>query len=190
MPDVPDIAWYIPLLIFAARIVDVSIGTVRTIMVIGGMRAIASALGFIEVCIWALAVGGMVRYLPNPFAILAFAGGFATGSYVGMMIESKMALGYRLVRVINSKPELDVSGSLRQHGYKVTRLDGSGMHGPVEVAFCAIKRRRLDDTLKLVREIAPEAFVSVERAERASGLVAPVGDGWSLKLRNGRRLGK
>lgn len=186
----PDIAWYIPILIFLARVIDVSIGTVRTIMVIGGMRFIASVLGFVEVCVWALAVGGMVSYLPNPFAILAFAGGFATGSYVGMMIESKMALGYRIVRVINSKPEHDVAGQLRKNGYKVTRLDGSGMNGPVEIAFTAIKRRRLPETLELVRTIAPEAFVSVERAERAEGLVAPVGDGWSMRLRRGRQLGK
>lgn len=186
----PPIEWYIPILIFAARIVDVSLGTLRTIFVIGGERLLASALGFVEVCIWAVAVGGMVRYLPNPIAILAFAGGFATGSYVGMMIESKLALGYRVLRVINSRPELNVSAALREAGYKVTRLEGSGMNGPVEVIITAIRRKALEPTLAVIRRTAPEAFISVERADRASGLVSPMGDGWSVRLRRGRRLGK
>ena len=82
MPDV--MPWYIPLVIFAARVGDVSIGTVRTIMMINGSRLGSAILGALEVTIWVLAVGGVLKYLPNPWAVLGYAAGFGTGVFVGM----------------------------------------------------------------------------------------------------------
>jgi uncharacterized protein YebE (UPF0316 family) len=121
--------WLIPLLIFVARIFDVSIGTVRMIMVISGHRMASAALGFVEVLIWVLAVGGAVEHLSNPIAVLAFAGGFAAGTLVGMTIENRLAIGFRVVRVINPKPGLDLAGALREQGYTATRLDGHDRDG-------------------------------------------------------------
>ncbi|TVS00534.1 MAG: DUF2179 domain-containing protein [Phycisphaerales bacterium] len=163
-----EMAWYIPLLIFFARILDVPIGTIRMIVVINGQKFLAALLGFFEVIIWALAVGGVISFLTNPFALVAYGAGFAVGTLIGMTVESRIALGYRVVRVINSRPEIDVSTVMRGAGYKVTRIEGSGMKGPVEVAFLAIPRRKLQKTLEMVRGVAPEAFVSVERADRAA----------------------
>ena len=94
MPDV--MPWYIPLVIFAARVGDVSIGTVRTIMMINGSRLGSAILGALEVTIWVLAVGGVLKYLPNPWAVLGYAAGFGTGVFVGMSIEDRLAMGFRL----------------------------------------------------------------------------------------------
>lgn len=162
-------AWYIPLLIFGARIIDVSVGTIRMIFLVSGSKYIAAGLGFVEVIVWVLAVGGAISYLTNPVALLAYAGGFATGTLVGVGIEQRLALGYRIIRVINSKAGLDVSGHLREAGYRVTRIDGFGMRGPVEIAFLVVRRRVLADAIGLIERFAPEAFVSVERADRATG---------------------
>src|SRR5690606_24011260 len=85
-----DMPWFIPILIFFARICDVSIGTVRTILVLGGYRITSALLGAIEVVNWVLAVGGAIRYLTEPSALIAYAGGFATGVLVGMTIEEKL----------------------------------------------------------------------------------------------------
>jgi len=162
-------AWYIPPLIFLARICDVSLGTMRLILIIQGHAWWAAFLGFWEVVIWALAVGGMIAFLTNPLALVSYAGGFAAGTLVGSAIERRLALGYRLVRVINAKLELNLSAALREHDLRVTRIEGAGRSGPVEIAFLVVRRRALAETLDLIERLAPRSFVTVERADRASG---------------------
>lgn len=162
-------AWYIPLLIYLARICDVSIGTVRTMLVIAGHRFISALLGFFEVMIWVLAIGGALKYLDHPLALICYAGGFATGVLVGMGIEQRLALGYRLVRVINTGGDMHLADSLRDAGYRVTRVDGKGRSGPVEISFLVVRRRRLAGLMEAIAKRAPDAFITVERVERPSG---------------------
>jgi uncharacterized protein YebE (UPF0316 family) len=162
-------AWYIPLLIFASRVIDVSCGTLRTIMVVQGLRWQPALLGFFEVVLWTLAVSGVIKYLEHPLAILGYAGGFATGVMVGSTIENFFALGFRVVRIISDDLAESVSARLRDHGWAVTRLDGEGKNGPVEIAFLVIRRRDLKRLLAQVGAIDSEAFVTVERAEKPSG---------------------
>lgn len=163
-----DIVWYIPVLIFLARIADVSIGTIRMIFVIAGWRLRAAGLGFFEVLIWALAVGGLVQSITNPVLLLAYAGGFAAGNLVGMLIESKLALGYRVVQVINREPNNELPGFLRDNGYRVTRVMGEGKDGPIELCFAVVRRRVLPEILRLIEQHTPDAIVTIERAEHAS----------------------
>lgn len=160
--------WLIPLLIFVARIVDVSLGTLRMLMVISGHRLASASLGFIEVLVWVLAVGGAVKHLDNPVAVLAFAGGFATGTLVGMTLETRLALGYRIVRAISPRGDTGLTASLWEGGYRATTLEGHGRDGPVEIVFALVRRRSVPTLIELIRKTAPEAFVSVERAERVS----------------------
>jgi len=168
--------WVLPLLIFTARIFDVSIGTVRMIMVISGHRFASAGLGFVEVMIWVLAVGGAVEHLHNPAAVIAFGGGYAVGTLVGMTIENRLAIGYRVVRVINPRLGLDLAGSLREQGYTATRLDGHDRDGPVEIVFLPVRRRSVPTLLDRIAAITPDAFLSVERAERVSGFVPLAGN--------------
>ncbi|MFN3168957.1 MAG: DUF2179 domain-containing protein [Phycisphaeraceae bacterium] len=163
-----DLAWYIPVLIFCARIADVSIGTIRMIFVIAGWRYRAAALGFVEVLIWALAIGGLIQYITHPVALLSYCGGFAAGNLVGMMIEQKLALGIRVVQVINRDLAANLPDLLREHGYRVTRVPGEGKDGPVEIAFAVVRRRALPQIMALIERHAPDAIVTVERAEHAS----------------------
>lgn len=163
-----DIIWYIPILIFFARIADVSIGTIRMIFVIAGWRFRAAALGFLEVIIWALAIGGLVQSITNPILLLAYAGGFATGNLVGMLIESRLALGTRVVQIINRDTSGDLPTQLRQHGYRVTTVSGKGKDGPVELAYAVIRRKALPEIMSLIEHHAPKAIVTVERADHAS----------------------
>ncbi len=163
------LAWYIPVLIFCARICDVSVGTVRMLFVLNGFRAAAAGLGFIEVTVWVLAVSGVLTHLNHPITIVAYAGGFAVGVLVGMTIEDRIAIGYRLVRVINSRPEVGLPGALRDAGFRVTQIDGHGRSVPVEVIFTVIPRRALRTVRSIVHTIAPEAFLTVENTDRPTG---------------------
>ncbi len=161
--------WYLPFLIFGARILDVSLGTLRVMFTVSGSRWIAAALGFVELTIWALAVGGLVNNLTNPFALVAYAGGFAAGTLVGLTIEDRLALGFRTVQIVNADSGVDLASRLREAGYRVTELAGEGRSGPVEVILLVIRRRQLNDLRRLITEVAPSAFMTVERADRPAG---------------------
>jgi uncharacterized protein YebE (UPF0316 family) len=165
--------WYVPLLIVLARCCDVPLGTIRMIFVISGQKWTSVILGFFEVIIWALAVGGVITNLHEPIAIIAYGLGFAGGTWIGMTVEQRIAVGLRIVEVINPDPDVNVTERLRASGHRVTRVEGSGMRGPVEIAKTVLKRRDLPAVLEQVRTIAPEAFVSVERADRAQGAPGP-----------------
>jgi len=168
-------AAYIPILIFFARICDVSINTMRTMLVISGHRAIATMLGFFEVCIWVIAAGFAFKYLENPLAVISYAAGFSAGVAVGMWLEQRIALGYRMVQVISPATELTVSRALRDHGYRATRVEGNGREGPVEIAYTVIRRRKLEDVRRILAEVAPNAFITVERVDIATGGAFPNG---------------
>lgn len=145
-------------------------------MVISGHRLLSAVLGFLEVSIWVLAVGGAVGHLDNPAAVLAFAGGYATGTLVGMTLEGRLAIGFRVIRIINPKPALDLAGTLRAGGFTATRIDGYDRNGPVEIVFVPVRRRSVPAVLERVAQVTPEAFLSVERAERVSGYVPLAGE--------------
>lgn len=90
----------LPLLIFIARVVDVSIGTLRIVFIARGERLVAPILGFLEILIWLLAIGQIFKHLNNIGCYLAYAGGFAMGNYIGMVIEHKLAIGVQVIRII------------------------------------------------------------------------------------------
>jgi uncharacterized protein YebE (UPF0316 family) len=163
---VPDLDWQFAALIFSARVVDVSLGTVRVMMLVAGSRWLAGAIGFVEILIWVLAVGGVVAHLHDPLVVVAYAGGFATGVVVGGWVEERLALGYRTVHVWNANSQVDVTAHLRAGGFRVTRLSGAGRSGQVEVCVSIIRRRALSRLRRAIEEVTPRAFITVERAER------------------------
>jgi len=163
-----EMAWYLPPLIFLGRVGDVSIGTVRMILVISGRPWISATLGFFEVIIWVLAVGGVIAHLSNPIALVSYAGGFATGVILGMVIEERIALGYRIVRAISTDKSIQLSEQLRERGWYVTHVDGEGRNGPVDIAFLLIKRRELARVRKDITEIDARAYISISQADRPS----------------------
>lgn len=167
--------WHVLLLIFCARLLDVPIGTVRMIMVMNGHRYVSAALGFFEVIIWMIAVGKAIQYIDSVVALVAYGGGFALGTLLGMEIEQRLAIGWRVIRVINPRPELLLAERLRRQGYHATRIDGHGggggfsREGPVEIVFLAVKRKIVPGVMDKIARVAPDAIVSVERAEKVSG---------------------
>jgi uncharacterized protein YebE (UPF0316 family) len=164
-----DMPLWIPFLIFFARICDVSMATVRMILLTNGIRLWPILIGFFEVVIWVLAVSSALRYLPNPLAILGYASGYSCGMILGIFIEDRIAIGYRLVRVINSDREIDLSLALRGLRWRVTRINGEGMTGPAEICFTAIRRRDVPILRRQIHKIAPESFMTIERVDRLAG---------------------
>jgi uncharacterized protein YebE (UPF0316 family) len=166
--------WFVlPLLIFFARVVDVSFGTLRIVYIAKGRRYIAPMLGFVEVLIWLLAIGQIIKNLNNVACYIAYAGGFATGNFVGIWIENKLALGTQVLRIITSRDALDLITNLKNKGYGITLLDAEGSQGPVKMIFTIIKRKNLTEVIELIRTYNPKAFYSVEDVRMAREGIFP-----------------
>ncbi|MEG3054912.1 MAG: DUF2179 domain-containing protein [Methanoculleus sp.] len=181
----------VPLFIFFARICDVTIGTMRIIFVARGMKMVAPILGFIEVFIWIIAIGQIFQNLTNPLNYLAYAAGFGTGNYVGMLVEERLAMGLSLIRIITPRDATDLINYLRAAGYGVTVLDAQGKQGPGKVIFSVIKRKNIRDVENAIHEFAPKAFYSVEDIRRAAeGTFPIVASSTPFRLNRGSRRGK
>lgn len=152
---------WLPLFVFCARIVDVSMDTFRMICVIRGHRFLAAIVGFFQILIWLTAISSVVGHLDRPLNVIAYAGGFATGNWIGLWIESKLALGLQIVRII-SREESCMAERLREAGYVVTELHGEGRDMPVSICFVAAYRRHVPDLIKKGGEIEPSMITTVE----------------------------
>ena len=155
----------VPILIFLARIGDVSIGTVRIIFVSKGYRYLAPLLGFFEVFIWLLAMTKILQNLDRWYYYLAYCGGFATGNFIGIILEEKIAIGYAAIRVISRTPADELIKQLQDAGYGVTFNTAQGSTGTVDVVYTIIKRSELQSMITLINQFNPKAFYTVEEVK-------------------------
>jgi uncharacterized protein YebE (UPF0316 family) len=163
----------LPLLIFFARICDVSLGTVRVIFVSRGYRYLAPVLGFFEISIWLLAISQVMRDINDISIYIAYAAGFATGTFVGIWLEEKLSLGTVLVRVVTGRDSTDLANGLAKAGYGITTHAADGAQGPVNIIFTVVKRQDLPHVVGIIKEFNPHAFYSVEDVRHASEGVFP-----------------
>ncbi len=165
---------FLPLLIFLARLVDVSLGTLRIIFLSRGRKYLAPLLGFVEVLIWITVVSQVVGGTQHIAAYLAYAAGFAVGNYVGMLIEEKLAIGTLVVRVILPQEETELIDRLRAEGYGVTYADAHGASGPVMLIYTVVMRKELARVADLIQEMHPKAFFTVEELRSVQQGIFPV----------------
>lgn len=150
------------LLIFCLRLVDVSLGTVRLLMIGRGQRKIAPLLGFVEVTIWVIAISQVITNLDNIINILAYSGGFAAGTLVGMWIEDKLPLGHVGISIVSTTQGQEIARKLRQADYGVTELIGSGQSGVVNLITTIVARNDVKDVFQLVNQTDPRSFIAVD----------------------------
>jgi uncharacterized protein YebE (UPF0316 family) len=151
-----------PLLIFCLRIIDVSLATLRMLMVMRGHKLLAPLIGSVEVLVWIFAVGNAIRFLESPLHLAGYAGGFATGTWVGLKIEEKLAIGMATVRILSQHGGVEIAEALRERGFGVTEFAGHGREGAVEMVYAVLRRRDLPSVYEQVRFWDPQAFVTVE----------------------------
>ncbi|SEA01151.1 Uncharacterized protein YebE, UPF0316 family [Desulfuromusa kysingii] len=163
----------LPILVFLARIMDVSIGTLRIIFVAKGLKGLAAVLGFFESLIWLLAVTQVMQNLTSWQTYIAFAFGFASGNYVGILLEERIALGNLLIRVITRKEANELVHVLWNAGYGVTSIDAQGETGPVKVIFSVVKRKKLTKIIAIIKKYNPQAFYTIEDMRYVTGNYHP-----------------
>ncbi|UZD21223.1 DUF2179 domain-containing protein [Algoriphagus halophytocola] len=157
-----------PLLIFCARVGDVSINTLRIMFMMNGKKNIAPVLGFFEALIWLLAIGQIFQNIDNPLSYLAYAAGFGTGTYVGMYFEEKLALGRVLVRVISPKPHPELLEYMKERDFRFTSVGAEGRYGKVILLFTVMKRENLKEFVDKLKSVDEKAFYTIESVKRVS----------------------
>ncbi|UCE40842.1 MAG: DUF2179 domain-containing protein [Candidatus Aminicenantes bacterium] len=163
----------IPCLIILARILDVSLGTMRIIFVSRGMKYLAPLVGFFEVTIWLIAIRAVLENLNNIACYLAYGAGFAMGTYIGLFIERKLAIGSALIRIITQKDAADLVFHLRCKGFGVTSMDAEGIDGKVNIIYLIIKRQDHNKVTEIIRKFNPKAFYTLEHIQYVSEGIFP-----------------
>lgn len=163
----------LPTLIFTARMFDVSVGTVRIIFVSRGRKLLSSVLGFFEISIWLLAISQIMQNLDNAICFIAYAGGFAMGNFIGILIEEKLAVGTLIIRIFLPKDESGMKDKLYEAGFGVTRINAYGKNGDVEILFSVIKRKNLKKAVDIIEGCQANAFYSIEDAKSVKQGIFP-----------------
>jgi len=164
----------LPVLIFLARVLDVSFGTIRVIFILRGRKYLAPIIGFFEILIWLVAIGRVMQNLNNVFCYVAYAGGFAAGNFMGMWIEEKLAMGTLIVQIITRQDASALIDSLKSSGFGVTAVPAQGTTGRVDIIYSVIKRSALKDVVDIIKRYNPKAFYSIEDVKFASEVIFPL----------------
>lgn len=154
--------FFLPLIIFISRICDVTIGTVRHVLMSRGQKNIVPFLGFFEVLIWIIVVSEIMKQADNFACYIAWAGGFATGTYIGLLIEERIALGLQIIRVITNQECGELITKLQEANHGTTVVEAQGAKGPVKIILTVVKRKNIDPILKIIGRFNPDAFYSIE----------------------------
>ncbi|MCS7179272.1 MAG: DUF5698 domain-containing protein [Anaerolineae bacterium] len=152
------------LLIFALRVVGISLSTVATILTVQGRKLLAVLTGSLSTFIYVVAIAQVVTNLRNVVNVAAYVAGFGVGTWVGMLLEERMALGFSEVRIISSRNGDGVAAALRAAGFGVTQMAGQGRAGSVSIVDVFVPRRSLPAVLRTAEEADPQAIVMVSEA--------------------------
>ena len=155
-------AWLGALAIFALRVGDMSLDTMRMLFVVRGRKKLAWILGFFQSLIFVIAISSVLSNLNNPLNILGYAMGFATGNILGMYIEERLAIGHIQFTIMSPSRGAVIAEELRRNGYGVTEFSARGRNGTVFVLTTSVLRKDIDNVETIVLEADPEAFITAE----------------------------
>lgn len=163
----------LPGLIFLSRVIDVSFGTIRIVMVSKGQKLWAPLLGFFEILIWLIAISRVFQNLDNWVCYVAYAAGFACGNYVGLLIEEKLAVGIVKIQIITRKNAKILIRNLIDAGYGITHHEAKGSTETVSIIYSIINRKQIQKVQNIVTKTNPNAFYSVEDVKSVNKSIFP-----------------
>lgn len=153
----------LPGLILAARIVETCLKTVRQVYVARGFKRLAAGIGTGEIAVWLLSTGLVITHLANLPGIAAYIAGYAIGTMLGIDLENYLKVGNAVVRIITRNRPEPIMLELRERGFGITRLEGSGSLGsPVSVLLVLVPRSELSELVAILNRSYPDAIFTVE----------------------------
>jgi uncharacterized protein YebE (UPF0316 family) len=157
------------LLIFALRIIDISLYMMRFMMVMRGRKILAWVFGFCQALVYIFAIREVLANLGNWSNMIGYATGFATGNVIGMWIEGKLAIGHLHLRIISTGRGVEIAERLRSAGFGVTEIAASGREGVVNLLNCSILRKEKEQVARMVMELDEQAFITAEDVRHVEG---------------------
>jgi uncharacterized protein YebE (UPF0316 family) len=150
---------FLPFFVFFARICDVTLGTLRIIFISKGKRLLAPLFGFVEVFIWISVIGQVLELAAGDLiCYLAYAAGYASGSFVGILVEERLALGTQLIRVYTRKGGPELVRLLNQNKFGATAAMGQGIEGEVSIVETFVSRKNSRHVQKIISLYDSAAF--------------------------------
>jgi uncharacterized protein YebE (UPF0316 family) len=153
------------------RIADVTLGTFRTILVVNAKKYHAAITGFFEVLIWIFAMRYIVRHMDETLNLFGYALGFGIGNLLGITLEEKVALGYVQLNIISRYYTDQIANKLRLSKYGTTILPAEGGSGGISILVVIIRRKDLKAVQRIIDEIDPKAFVTVQHSRPYRGFI-------------------
>lgn len=159
------------ILIMFAKVIEVSMATVRTVLITKGERTIGSIIGFFEVILWIYIASNVLNNIgDNPLKAIFYSLGFAIGNYVGSIIEEKLAIGLVEVQIIVHEEEGKVlTDFVRENGYAVTVVKGEGKSNPREILYVFAPRKKVNELVELVKNQEEDAVITVSETKPVYG---------------------
>jgi uncharacterized protein YebE (UPF0316 family) len=157
--------------IMILRIADVTLGTFRTILVVNAKKYHAAITGFFEVLIWIFAMRYIVRHMDETLNLFGYALGFGIGNLLGITLEEKVALGYVQLNIISRYYTDQIANKLRLSKYGTTILPAEGGSGGISILVVIIRRKDLKAVQRIIDEIDPKAFVTVQHSRPYRGFI-------------------
>ncbi len=160
------------LLVCAAKIVEITIQSLKTCMMVKGQRLKAAGLGFIECTIWGLVISTLIGTLGDNLLLLVFyCAGYATGLFLGSTLESKIALGTSNLELIASdESTAKITAYLKEQGRGYTVFAGQGSKEKMNMIFVVLPRKETPKTLKEIRKSCDnKVFVAVSEVSKYAG---------------------
>ena len=160
------------LLVCAAKIVEITIQSLKTCMMVKGQRLKAAALGFVECTIWGLVISTLIGTLGDNLLLLVFyCAGYATGLFLGSTLESKIALGTSNLELIASDDSTArITAYLKENGMGYTVFEGHGSKEKMNMIFVVLPRKQTPKTLREIRKVCDnKVFVAVSEVSKYAG---------------------
>ncbi len=158
------------LLIFFAKLVEVSLATIRNVLINRGEKLKGSIIGFFEVLIWVIVVSNVLSdVMQDPLRVLVYCLAFSMGNFVGVIIESKLAIGMASIQAVVPEDKVEELGNaLREKGFGVTTIEGHGKDGTVDVLMIYLKRKLVNEAIDLIKQYSPSSLVTVNDVRHLS----------------------
>lgn len=154
--------WLLPVIIFAGRVIDVSLGTLRIIFVSKGEKYKAPIIGFVEVFIWVVVISQVLSRANDIVSYLSYAGGYATGNYVGILLENRIAYGIVLCRIYTQKNGDVLIQALNKLNFGATVTHGRGSANEVDIIETVVDRKELKTLEMAINKFDSNSFYVIE----------------------------
>ena len=150
------------LFVFAMRVLDMSLDTLRMLFVMRGRKLLAGGIGAVQASVFILAVSQVLKGPLDPLKVLGYAVGFGAGVMLGMVAEERLALGFGMFRIYSPQHGPAIAAALRGAGHAATEFLATGRDGEMVVVNCAVSRRDRQSVKDIIDRVDPRAFVTVD----------------------------